>query len=241
MADLPPTIQDTTIDASKQLPENHIASVNANGRDQLRIFRKALIKTHNLKVARRYDHSLEHPDTDIADRVAKELSLIRSKDTFMLIVLRLLFYYLVLGNIKVYSIVPERWNPIPIFDRPLLYITYRPVSLRHSRIGSYQLVIPHFKGHSKPNLPTYTTGQHYGVINLKDNSQINVNCKTEKEAQRVLTALLEHVDHNYVHADPRYGRRAGRTLRNIELRPYAADLYLRGEVNPEPNFHWDYS
>jgi hypothetical protein len=100
--------------------------------------------------------------------------------------------------------VPEWWEVRVGSGRPQAILIFREcasgtqcmgVKKKYGK-GVWSLTIPHYnkpKGF-KPQIPDYQKGDFEGVLTLKDNSKLVVNCISTAECKRVINALKPFID-----------------------------------------------
>jgi hypothetical protein len=206
--------------------------------DSFRLTKKTLIKTHNTKVARAFHKEKGIPLTP-GEKSARDSCIIRTKDSAPVISLKIHLFYDVFSNNDNIASIPQSWEVKPGDDRPQLVIIYRPKLKKFRRLGSYQVVVPHYKGDKTPVAPSFHKGNHYAVLVLKDNSQLHINSHSEEEALKVLGIFKRQIDPKYIINEPRVGKRKGKKLAQIEVVPIRADFYPHGKVNQKP--FWTHS
>lgn len=137
--------------------------------------------------------------------------------------------------------IPEWWQVRIGADRPQFVIQFGKVEAG-GRMGSsrWSLTIPHYKHAAgfKPNIPTYSRGQHFAVYTCKDNSKLIIHCKSRQEIDRVLPAFLACIKDTQKPAIPKihYGERTGQVLTVAIVKPTIGHYYATGQKNLKPNW-----
>jgi hypothetical protein len=143
--------------------------------------------------------------------------------------------------------------PDPIATVPEWY-EYRPESHRRqgvlvfkelksdNTIGNdpYSITIPHCTLATAPTaspVDTYQKGNWQGILTLKDNSKVIVNCLTVAEANRVLTLISTVIDPAYLQNSFRkVGEHRGLAYKQITVKATLLDYYPTGTKNMKPAY-----
>lgn len=100
------------------------------------------------------------------------------------------------------------------------------------------MTIPHCTLTTAPtNSPirTYQKGNWQGILTLKDNSKLTVNCSTVEEANRVIAAISTTIDPAYlVGSYVKVGQHRGLAYKSIEVKAVRLDYYPTGAANMRP-------
>ena len=141
-------------------------------------------------------------------------------------------------SINVVATFPDSWAGKVPDDRPQAVVYYR--EWNGSKFGDYKchVSIPHYskpKGF-KPSLPTIKKGSFFGILKLKDNSQIYVNCESTNEAKRVVTSLRQFTGVQGKGAKAKYGEYGDGDLKKVTVKPVRLDFYSKGTANATPDW-----
>ena len=135
--------------------------------------------------------------------------------------------------------VPEWWEYRPEAHRPQGILIFRELKPDNT-IGNtpYVITIPHCTlGLAPTNSPigTYQKGNWQGILTLKDNSKLVVNCATVDEANRVIAAISTVIDPNYLaESYVKVGQHRGLPYKSIEVKAVRLDYYPNGAANMRP-------
>jgi hypothetical protein len=137
-------------------------------------------------------------------------------------------------QIPAIAAIPDSWQLKAEAQRPQLAIVYLEKK-SDGTLGKtpYSVHIPHFNESKKDTLkkgtfPDILKGNHYGILTLKDNSKITVNCKTQAECERVLDILKTFVLPDYLKCSIiRYGERKD-SLKEITVIPHICEYFKQG-------------
>ncbi|BAZ69146.1 MAG: hypothetical protein KME28_18635 [Pelatocladus maniniholoensis HA4357-MV3] len=138
-----------------------------------------------------------------------------------------------------YASVPDYWQTRSP-QKPQLAIQYAE-NLGNGKIGRsrWTLIIPHYrygKSH-QAKFPDYEKGSYRGVQVLKDNSKIIVWCKSDTECLRVLNALKQYVDPDYLKGiEPPETTKSNRTYKEISVTPTLCQFFPLGQKDTVPEW-----
>lgn len=163
--------------------------------------------------------------------IYKEL-LIETTDTAQLIILKIVFFWISNGSLDRFAstTLPVSWAIKPGAFLPQLKIIYRIPN--NSKIGNYDITIPHYNGTKTPRIPPYKKGPHRVALILKDGSQIIINAATENEGRRTINLLSKYVDKKWVTQDVRHTE--NQRVKTDNLVPIRADYFPNGQENSKP-------
>ena len=142
--------------------------------------------------------------------------------------------------------VPEWWQLRPEAARKQAILLFREIRL-DGTIGSddYPITIPHFKFSNPPltaPLGNYKKGNFEGILTLKDNSKVIVNCRDLAECFRVLEALKPYIEATQLEGSSiKAGERRGLPFKQIEVKPFRLDYYPTGVKSMKPAWLKAYS
>jgi len=129
------------------------------------------------------------------------------------------------------STFPDSWASRIPDERPQAAIYYREWS--NGKWGKYtcSVHIPYYskpKGF-KPTLPTIKKGGYFGILKLKDNSQIYVNCESIQECKRVISMLKGFTGTEGKGAKAKYGEFGDGDLKKVTVKAVRLDFYPKGK------------
>jgi TolA-binding protein len=137
--------------------------------------------------------------------------------------------------------VPEWWQVRPEAGRKQAVLVFKELK-DDGTIGNdpYAITIPHCTLTMAPNaspLPTYKKGDYQGVLFLKDNSKLIVNCFDADEVQRVITALSTVIDSAYLQgATQTIGRHKNKPFKKIKVKAQELHFYPTGAKSMKPAY-----
>jgi hypothetical protein len=201
---------------------------------ELKILNQLVRKIHNQQVIDAYPISLDGQNSEQGIAVLQQHLKIYSTDTLIVIIVKMLAFYLGCGRLVTSSTIPVDFAVKAMALRPQLCIVYHP--LRRDRLkggklrGNYQSTIPHYNGDLNPVLPIYTLGQFTCTYKLTDNSYIMVNAKSEAEATKVCILLANYTKVKMrppgeIKEHLKLTKRSGKQIDNIMLKPHRVDYY----------------
>ena len=135
--------------------------------------------------------------------------------------------------------VPEWWQLRPEAQRPQGILLFRELR-DDGTIGNdrYSITIPHCTlttPPSNPPLVEYKKGDFEGILTLKDNSKLIVNCETAIECNRVIDKLSQVIDNDYLEGSSRkIGKRSGLPFKQIKVVASGAHYYPNGVKSMKP-------
>ena len=136
---------------------------------------------------------------------------------------------------EAYALIPEAWQLKAGNDRPQALVAFE--SAEKSR---WQLTIPHYHlpADAIPNLPSYTKGNSYAAVTLRDNSKIWVNAASEAEALTVVNACLQLVSPDQRPSPPfiQTGKIRGNPYATAQVKPVRLAFYPNGQRSSRPQF-----
>jgi hypothetical protein len=137
--------------------------------------------------------------------------------------------------------VPEWWEYRPESKRPQGILVFQELKA-DGTIGNdpYSITIPHCNLGTAPikaPLTTYKKGNWQGILTLKDNSKLIVNCVDVDEVNRVIGALSKVIDPAYlVGSFVKIGPHRGLDYKTITVRVMRLDYYPNGSKNMKPAY-----
>lgn len=140
---------------------------------------------------------------------------------------------------EVYASVPDWWQTRS-FQKSQLAIQYAE-NLGDGKLSRSRwcLHIPHYRyGEShKPSFPSYQKGNFMGVQVLSDNSKIIVWCSSKPECLRVINALKQYVDPNFLQGieKPRVTE-SNSVLKKVSVVPVLCQFFPDGQKNTVPQW-----
>ena len=190
---------------------------------------KVISNTHNRLVKRHFK-----PNTN--EQISKGRAFLTStlaiakNDSGIICLVKMVFFRLYLSRINSDAVAAtaEFWDLIPGNDVPQLAIIFRNTD-KKSKSGDYCLHIPHYNGSKNPTIPSYTRGNYWTRLILKDNSRIICYANSEREADRQVNALAKYVDPKYKTRKPTKGRLQDNTFAENKAIPVRADYYEKGK------------
>jgi hypothetical protein len=135
-------------------------------------------------------------------------------------------------SINVTATLPDSWMSKIPDERPQAAVYYR--EWNNGKWGDYtcSVHIPYYskpKGF-KPSLPIIKKGGHFGILKLKDNSQIYVNCESPQEAKRVIAELRKFTGVEGKGARPRFGEYGDGDIKKVTVKAVRLDYYPKGKA-----------
>jgi hypothetical protein len=137
--------------------------------------------------------------------------------------------------------VPEWWQLRPEANRPQGILVFKEVR-PDGTIGKdpYAITIPHCTLTTAPTaspLTTYKKGSIQGILTLKDNSKLIVNCKDKEECERVISALSAVIDSNQLTgSSTTIGERKGQPFKQIDVKAQLLHFYPNGAKTMTPAY-----
>ena len=137
--------------------------------------------------------------------------------------------------------IPDSW-PVRKFGSPgQLAIVFVQSPNQVTGVGPiyYQLNLPHYSGGRVNVSPIgpYQKGQYYGILTLKDNSKVFVNCISEAECLRVLAQASAAIDPAMLTGlAPKTGQRGGELLHTYTVYPYKLAWFPNGQNDTRPEW-----
>jgi len=138
--------------------------------------------------------------------------------------------------------VPDWWQTRLGADRPQMTVQYskqKPPGSTAYQPPMYLISIPHpIPGLQIKDISLlpYQKGQIMGVLTLKDNSKLIVNCLSSEEVERVINELTGLIDPEYLTGlAPKVGKRGGKNLDQITVEPKIIKLFSTGQSNLLPD------
>lgn len=198
---------------------------------------QVIAKIHNPQVIDAYPIDLDGQsgnDSATGSNILREWLIIKSDDTVIIVVLKLLTFYLACGKLAAVATIPVDFAVKALALRPQLCIVWHPVKRDRLRggkkRGNYQNTIPHFNANPSISLPTYTLGQHTCIYKLIDNSYIMVNAATPEMASRVVTIMAGYTNEKMrppgeIKENLKITKRSGKQIDKIQLSPHRIDYY----------------
>jgi hypothetical protein len=153
---------------------------------------------------------------------------INKNESALTCVVKLVFFKLYISDLKPIAAFPEHWNLRVSKEIPQLVCIYKNSS-KTSDSGNYALHIPHYNGNKSPNLPSYTRGNYWARLILKDNSRIIVYANSETEAKRVVNRLSDYVQNKYLTDNLAQGKLSKKLFEENKTNPVRADYYEKGK------------
>lgn len=137
--------------------------------------------------------------------------------------------------------VPEWWQVRPEATRPQAILVFKEVR-PDGTIGKdpYSITIPHCTLTTAPNSPplaTYKKGIYQGILTLKDNSKLIVNCKDVQECERVITTLSGVIASTQLEgSSTKIGKTKGIAFKEIEVKAQRLDYFPNGVKTMKPAY-----
>ena len=137
--------------------------------------------------------------------------------------------------------IPDSW-PVRKFGSPgqlAIVFVQAPDQVIGPKPSYYQLNLPHYSG-GKVNVSPigpYQKGQYYGILTLKDNSKVFVNCISEAECLRVLAQAAAAIDPAMLTGlAPKTGQRGGELLQTYTVYPHKLAWFPNGQNDTRPEW-----
>lgn len=212
-------------------------SIEYKNSTKLRLLTQVIAKIHNPQVIDAYPVDLDGQsgaDGQSGTSVLREWLTIAVDDSVIIMILKLLAFYLACGKLMAVATIPVDYAVKAQALRPQLCIVWHPVGRDRlkggKKRGNYQNTIPHFNGDTSIALPVYTLGQFTCIYRLIDNSYIMVNASTEAEASRVVTIMAGYTKENMrppgaIIDNLKITKRSGRQIDKVKLSPHRVDYY----------------
>jgi hypothetical protein len=137
--------------------------------------------------------------------------------------------------------VPEWWEYRPESHRPQGILVFKELR-DDNTLGKdpYPITIPHCILNTAPTvspLVEYKKGNWQGILTLKDNSKVIVNCLDIIEANRVISAISRVIDLNYLDGSyVKIGQHRGLAYKEIRVKAVRLDYYSMGTKNMRPDY-----
>jgi collagen type III alpha len=138
---------------------------------------------------------------------------------------------------EAYLSVPDYWQTRSP-QKPQLAIQYAE-NLGSGKVGRsrWTLLLPHYRyGEAhKPNFLDYEKGNYRGIQVLRDNSKIIVWCKTEFECLRVINALKQYVDPDFLKGiKPPETTNSHKDYKEVPVTPTLCQFFPNGQKDAVP-------
>jgi cell division septum initiation protein DivIVA len=137
--------------------------------------------------------------------------------------------------------VPEWWQLRPEAGRTQGIYVYKELR-GDGTIGNdpYAITVPHCALTTAPGaaiLPEYQKGNYQGVLFLKDNSKLVVNCVSEVECQRVIDKLSKVIKSDYLTGSTTtIGKHKGRPFKEIRVKAQWLHFFPTGAKSMKPAY-----
>jgi hypothetical protein len=137
--------------------------------------------------------------------------------------------------------VPEWWQVRPEAQRSQLIVQYaeRFFDGKHGA-PKYALTIPHFNAEiniDENTFPRYNKGNTEGILTLKDNSKVIVNCVGPSNAQEMLEVSKTLILPQYLEGSSiKIGQRLGRPIQTKSVYPRIAKYFPTGQKDMKPEW-----
>jgi hypothetical protein len=137
--------------------------------------------------------------------------------------------------------VPEWWQLRPEAGRRQGIFVYKELR-DDNTIGNdpYAITVPHCSLTSAPGsaiLNTYRKGNWQGILSLKDNSKLIVNCIDSDECERVITELSKVIDSDYlVGSTQTIGKHKGKPFKQIRVKAQELHFFPNGAKTMKPAY-----
>jgi hypothetical protein len=137
--------------------------------------------------------------------------------------------------------VPEWWQVRPEATRPQAILVFKELK-PDGTIGKdpYSITIPHCTLTTPPNgspLARYEKGFIQGILTLKDNSKLIVNCKDSDECERVIATLSSVIAGNQLEGSSiKIGKTRGIAFKQIEVKAQRLDYFPNGAKTMKPAY-----
>ena len=139
------------------------------------------------------------------------------------------------------ALIPEHWQVRIGADRPQLVVAYAEVVDGKAGRGRWPVTVPHYRhGPSvTPNFPSYTKGNFWARLILRDNSRILINAVSVAEAKRIVNSLKGFVSPGMIDPDQKIvtGERPAASAVGVRrVAPVFAAYFAKGQQEP-PEWH----
>lgn len=102
-----------------------------------------------------------------------------------------------LCGIEAIASLPEGWNLRPENKRPQLIVQLATVVEGKIGRADRQITIPHYSGGRQVPPISYTSGNHYGMLVLKDNSKVRVYAASQGQAEGICNQIKGMISGTY--------------------------------------------
>ncbi|WP_088242338.1 hypothetical protein [Calothrix rhizosoleniae] len=146
-----------------------------------------------------------------------------------------------IDNEQCVAAIPLHWQLRPEGNRPQLIIQFGE-DLGNNKIGApcYPITIPHYKGEklTQSPVPAYTKGSWEEILVLTDNSKVTVNALNDKEANKVINAILPLIKPEFATGSYRKGGfiRGGEPIKESKVIPKLAKYFSTGQKKNLPDW-----
>ena len=146
-----------------------------------------------------------------------------------------------IDNEQCVAAIPLHWQLRPEGHRPQLIIQFGE-DLGNNKIGApcYPITIPHYKGEklTQSPVPPYTKGSWEEILVLTDNSKVTVNALNDKEADKVINAILPLIKPEFATGSYRKGGfiRGGEPIKESKVIPKLAKYFSTGQKKNLPDW-----
>jgi hypothetical protein len=199
---------------------------------------KVIRINHNRDVKKWFKDISSDTNTVTGRQVLKTCFLIRDEDSAIEVMNKMLAYQAYIkkyGDLTAVASIPEDWQLKVEAQRPQLVVVFRPTS-KKEKSGYYSFVIPHYNGDKTPSIKSFTKGNYWARIILKDNSKIVINANTENNAVEMAKSFLKYVEAKYKTNNIRTGEYLDNPFKVLSLKPWRADYYPNGKKNNYPKW-----
>lgn len=138
--------------------------------------------------------------------------------------------------------IPDWWQTRIGADRPQAVVYFREWNGKKFGDYTHQVSIPHYSKpkNYKPQFPIMKKGDNNGIMVLKDNSKIVVNCVSKNEAKKMLDFLKSLVGVAYAKkVFTKFGAYQDGSLKKVETKAVRLDFYSKGQEFSAPDWSVD--
>ena len=100
--------------------------------------------------------------------------------------------------------------------------------------------IPHYNRAEDftPTIPSFTKGQSFAILTLRDNSKVWINASSQSEAEGVVRQLSTYIDPSQLPRPLKIhtGERKGDNLATATVEPVRAMFFATGQQNMAPDW-----
>ena len=145
-----------------------------------------------------------------------------------------------INKIEPVAAVPDWWSIRVGADRPTLVIIYG----EKGTTSRWSLSIPHYIGgeNGAKHIPSYTKGNFWTVLILKDNSKVVVNASSKSGGEAFIKKIKRFIAADLLKGSVirSGGERKGDKLRVVTVIPIMAKFFSTGQKNIAPDWTYIY-